>query len=147
MHYTIAIGADHRGFALKKFILEQKELASHAISWIDEGTFAPERTDYPLYAKRVVDAILFKRADLGILLCGSGVGVAVSANRYPRIYAGVAWNETIARAAKEDDNSNVLVLPADYIENEQALNIIEAWLSATFKGGRYQERLNMIDKQ
>jgi ribose 5-phosphate isomerase B len=145
MHYTIAIGSDHRGFELKKIILEHKELASHTISWIDEGTFTTERADYPIYAKKVVDAILSKRADVGILLCGSGVGVAVAANRYPGIYAGVAWNETVARAAKEDDNCNVLVLPADYSDSEQAIKIIAAWLSATFKGGRYQERIEMID--
>ena len=137
----ISIGADHRGFQLKETIVKHFP----QLEWIDQGTHTPERTDYPVYAQRVSKDVLEHRADVGILLCGSGVGVAMAANRFKGIYAAVCWNDTLARIAKEDDGSNVLVLPADFVAKEDAFLIVSAWLSATFKGGRYQERLAMID--
>ncbi len=141
----IAIGTDHRGYKLKNKLIEKSTIGSHEINWIDVGTNSSERTDYPLYARKVVE-LLNKEADLGILLCGSGIGIAIAANRYKGIYAGLVWNETLARVAKEHDNVNVLVLPADYISDQQAIVMIDAWLSTPFKGGRYQERLEQIDE-
>jgi ribose 5-phosphate isomerase B len=79
-------------------------------------------------------------------LCGSGVGMSIAANRHPGIFAALAWNQEVARQCKEDDNANVLVLPADFISEDQMMGIIMAWLGARFKGGRYQERIKMIDK-
>jgi len=138
----ISIGTDHRGYDLKLQIIEHfKE-----VEWIDVGTNSKERTDYPIFAKKVCNNILKKESELGILLCGSGVGVGIAANRFRGIYAGVCWNTEIAKLAKGDDNINVLVLPADFVSKEQALLIIKSWLETEFKGGHYQKRLEMIEK-
>jgi ribose 5-phosphate isomerase B len=146
MNYRIAIGADHRGYEMKKDLIQHTAFGADSVTWIDVGTFSPERTDYPPYAQKVAQLMLDKSADLGILICGSGVGVAVAANRFKGIYSGVAWDETVARVSKEDDNINVLSLPADFISQAQLVPIVSSWLSAQFKQGRYAQRLAMIDK-
>lgn len=142
---VIAIGTDHRGYVLKEFIKTLSVLGNKNITWLDVGCFSSERCDYPPFAKAVVHKILNKEAQYGILLCGSGIGVAIVANRFKYIYAGLVWNETIARQAREDDNCNVIALPADYITPEQIHSLLEAWLTAEFKEGRYAHRLAMID--
>ncbi len=138
----IAIGADHRGFAHKESIKQ----AFADVEWIDVGAYNDERSDYPLFARKVVQAMQDKRAVCGILLCGTGVGMAVTANRYNQIYAALVWNEEIARQSKSHDNANILVLPSDYISPDQAVAMIRAWLATEFLVGRYAERINMIDK-
>lgn len=143
--YRIAIGADHRGYELKQALLTQSTFGKAEVSWYDVGTTSLERTDYPLYTSRVVNQVLKGTADYGILLCGSGIGASIAANRYKNIYAGLVWDETLARLAKEHDNVNVLVLPADYLSQEQASACITAWLSSEFKKGRYLERLQMLE--
>jgi ribose 5-phosphate isomerase B len=145
--YRIVIGADHRGFELKNELIKHQQIGAHAITWQDIGTFSAERTDYPPFAKKVAAVILAGDADLGLLSCGSGIGIAIAANRYKGIYAGVVWNEPVARMAKEDDNVNVLVLPADFISIDDGYKLVKAWLSSSFKEGRYQERLSQIDNQ
>lgn len=141
----LVLGTDHRGFELKNYLLTQTTIGVHSINWHDVGTFTPDRTDYPIYAKKAVELLLNKTADAGILLCGSGMGMVIAANRFKWIYAGIAWNEPIARAMKEDDNINILCLPVDFIAKSEVIPIINAWLSASAKGGRYQERLAMVD--
>lgn len=145
MKYTIAIGADHRGFVLKQHIIGSTEYGEYIITWRDVGTDSEDRTDYPLYTHKVVELVLQGTVDYGILTCGSGIGVSIAANRFRGIYAGIVWNETIAQRAKEHDNVNILILPADYIDTQQAQDCITAWLTAEFKKGRYLERLKMID--
>lgn len=142
----IVIATDHRGFALKEWIKQQVAIANEPVSWIDVGCFTAERCDYPPFAVQACEYLIQKKASCAILLCGTGIGMAIAANRFAGIYAGLVWNEEVARKSKEDDNCNVLVLPADYITQEQMLSCIRAWLTATFKGGRYQERIDMIDK-
>ncbi|MBX9830827.1 ribose 5-phosphate isomerase B [Candidatus Babeliales bacterium] len=137
----ISIGADHRGFALKKHLINHFQ----EYAWSDQGTHTDERTDYPLYAKRVCQEILSGQADVGIVLCGSGVGMAIAANRFKGIYAALCWNEEVARMARSDDGANVLVLAADFTTPEQAVALVKAWLSAEFKGEQYQKRLEMLD--
>ena len=137
----IAIGADHHGFVGKEFIKEQIT----DVEWLDMGTFNEERTDYPIFAKKVSEALLSGQAQQGVLLCGTGIGMAIVANRFPGIYAGLAWNEEIARLAKEDDNVNVLVLPADFVLLEQMVVMVKAWQAAQFNEGRYAKRIAMID--
>jgi ribose 5-phosphate isomerase B len=141
---NIAIGADHRGFEYKTYIKQQVGKDT-SITWIDVGAHDDARSDYPIFARAVVQAMQDKKADSGILLCGSGVGMAILANRFAHMFAGVAWNEEIARMSKEDDNTNILVLPADFITIEQSVRIVNAWLRAQFKGGRYQKRIDMIN--
>jgi ribose 5-phosphate isomerase B len=144
---NIAIGSDHRGFRTKAYIKQYLVTSHEPIAWVDVGSFNQERTDYPIYAKAVVDAVQKKEAELGILLCASGVGMAVVANRYRGMRAGVAWNDQVATMCREDDNVNILVIPSDFVSEKQAVSIIKHWLEARFKGGRYQERIAMIDKQ
>lgn len=139
----IAIGVDHRGFAHKEFI--KKNMSD--IEWIDVGTFDEKRTDYPLYAHKVVEKMVTGDADCGILICGTGVGMAITANRYKNIFAALAWNEEIAQFSKSHDNANILVLPSDYISFEQSVSMIQSWLSVEFKKGRYEQRIKMIDNQ
>ncbi len=141
----IAIGADHRGFNHKKFILDAFKNDS-AYAFIDVGTDSPERTDYPLYAQKVVELMHSGQVQGGILLCGNGVGMAIAANRNSQIYAAVIASVADAIRAKEDDNINLLVLPSDYLADDQLIPIIKAWLQARFKGGRYAQRIAMVDK-
>lgn len=138
----IAIGCDHRGFLHKEFIKKYMP----TIEWLDVGTYDQKRTDYPLFADKVVKALLNHEVDCGVLLCSSGGGMAIAANRYKNIYAVVAWNKEIARQCKQEDNANVLVLPSDFILYDDAIIIIKEWLKQKFKDGRYAERIAMIDK-
>jgi RpiB/LacA/LacB family sugar-phosphate isomerase len=138
----IAIGTDHRGFAHKEFIKQHMP----SIEWVDVGTHSADRTDYPLYADKVVELMMSDNVDHGILLCASGGGMAIAANRHPHIYAVVAWSVEIARQCKAEDNANVLVLPSDFVTRDDAFTMIQAWLAESFKGGRYAERIAMIDK-
>jgi ribose 5-phosphate isomerase B len=145
MNIRIAIGADHRGFVLKSFLTTKKMVGPFSIEWEDVGTCTIERTDYPLFARKVVQLMQDCWVDVGIMACGTGIGMAIAANRFRGIYAGLAWNEEVGRKAKEDDNVNVLVLPADFISLQEGYDIVLAWLSASFKAGRYQERLTLLD--
>lgn len=144
---NIAIGADHRGYELKEYIKKNYILCGgKAIDWIDVGSHNNHRSDYPIFAHEVGRSIQKGTAEKGILLCGTGVGMAIVANRYHGVYAGLAWNEQVAIQSKEHDNTNVLVLPADYLTEEQTSNMVNAWLQASFLEGRYRERFIMIDR-
>ncbi len=142
--YVIAIGADHRGFEHKQFLM-QHSYAHVDIIWIDVGAFSQERSDYPEFALAAVKPLLEKKVDYAVLLCATGVGMAIVANRFPGIFAGVAWNAEIAASAKEDDKVNIIVIPSGCVTHEEAVHIFSAWLSAEFKHGRYEERIAMID--
>lgn len=142
----IVIGADHRGFELKNFLKEYNTISNFDLQWDDVGTFTKERTDYPIFTKKAIKILQAGQANYSILVCGSGIGMAIAANRYPGIYAGLVWSIDVARLAKEHDNVNVLVLASDFTTNEQAYSIVESWLSSNFKGDRYLDRLKMIDE-
>jgi ribose 5-phosphate isomerase B len=141
----IAIGSDHRGYAMKEFLKKNTTIAEVAIEWLDVGAHNDKRSDYPPFAIAAAKELQEKRADYGILICGSGIGMAITANRYPGVYAGLAWNEETARLAKEHDNANVLVLPSDYIDNDEGLKMVKAWINAEFNRGRYARRIEIID--
>jgi len=143
----IAIGADHRGFHFKQIMMQDygKPTYGRHVDWLDAGCFTAERCDYPEFAKKVVQEIKKGEANLGILICGSGVGMAIAANRYPGIYAALVWNETTAHLAREHDGANILVIPADFVSSHDALRMVHAWLEAKFLAERYQKRLEMID--
>lgn len=138
----ISIGADHRGYALKQTIKDEFK----NIDWIDVGTDSDQRTDYPLFARWVCAKVTQKEAELGILICGSGIGMSIAANRHKGIFAGLCWNEAVARVAKQDDGINVLVLPADFLDKAEAFAIIRAWCQTESKGGMYRHRMAMIDE-
>ena len=138
----IAIGADHGGFKLKEEI--KKYLDEMKIEYKDFGTYTEERTDYPIYAKKIAKAILSKECDKGIILCTSGCGVAMVANKYKGIRAGTIFNEEEAMYAKADDDINVITMGGRTTTIEEAIKIVRMWLATNFKGGRYQERIEMI---
>lgn len=140
----IAIGADHGGYKLKEEI--EKYFDEKDIEYKDFGTDSEERTDYPIYAKKVAEAIQSKECDYGILVCRSGYGMTVVANKYKGIRAASILNEESAKFAKADDDINVITLGGDYLSTNQAICIIRNWLGTEFKGGRYEERLKMIEE-
>ncbi|MDR3550624.1 MAG: RpiB/LacA/LacB family sugar-phosphate isomerase [Candidatus Babeliales bacterium] len=141
----IAIGADHRGYELKEALKKHTKFNNQLIQWIDCGAPDAQRSDYPVFTAAVCLQLQQGNAQRGILICSTGVGMSIAANRYKNIYAALVWNETIARSARQEDNANVLVFAADFTTIDQAVSMIAAWLDAEFKGGRYQERLDMID--
>ena len=139
----IAIGADHGGFKLKEEI--KKYLDENDIKYEDFGTFNEERTDYPIYAEKVAKSIQNKKCECGILICKSGAGMTIAANKFKGIRATIGFNQEVIRASKADDDINVLVLPAEYINISEAVAITRIWIATPFKGGRYEERLQMIE--
>lgn len=138
----ISIGSDHRGFDLKNKIVK----TFRNLSWIDVGTNSKERTDYPIFAKRVCNNILSGDTERGILICGSGIGMSIAANRFKGIYAAICWNSELAKLAVEDDCANVLILPVDFLDYKSVVQIVNTWLHSKFKAGRYEKRLKMVDK-
>ncbi len=143
---NIVIGADHRGFECKAYLKQCVVGKNDPIVWIAVGAFSADYSDYPVFAQAACQTIVSGQAERGILICGSGVGMAIAANRYPGIYAGLAWNVDVARMSREDDKTNMLVIPADFVTLEKAVDMVNEWLDASFKGGRYQERIEMIDR-
>ena len=141
----IAIGADHRGYQLKEYLKNNFMLAETSIEWVDVGAYTQERSDYPEFSINVAKLVQEKKVTVGILICGTGVGMVIAANRFSGVYAGLAWNQEIARLAKEDDHTNILVLPADFISLEEGANMLYSWLTAECKQGRYAQRMQMID--
>jgi ribose 5-phosphate isomerase B len=138
----LTIGSDHRGHALKKYLIESLP----EVDWFDVGTDSESRVDYPEFAHKVCSEVISGSTDdRGILICGSGIGMSIAANRFPGIYAALCWDKDIAQVARMHDLANVLVLPADFISYEDSLSIVEHWLKTDFLGGRYQSRLDMID--
>lgn len=140
----IAIGSDHGGYILKEEI--KKYLDEIGVEYKDFGTYSEERTDYPIYAKLVSEAIVNKECDKGILLCKSGCGMTIVANKYKGIRAGLVANEEEAKFAKADDNINVLTIGGNNTSKEEAIKIVRMWIATEFKGGKYQERIEMINK-
>ena len=138
----IAIGSDHAGFELKEKI--KTLLTSKNIEVKDFGPFSTDSVDYPDYAHPTANAVENNEADLGILLCGSGNGVAMSANKHQKIRAAMAWKPELASLGRQHNNANILVLPARFISEEMGLEIVEAFLDSEFEGGRHQTRVDKI---
>jgi len=138
----IAIGSDHAGFKLKEKI--KTLLTSKNIDVEDFGTFSTDSVDYPDFAHPTAAAVEKGNADLGILLCGSGNGVAMSANKHQKIRAAMAWKPELASLGRQHNDANILVLPARFVSEELGLEIVEAFLKEDFEGGRHQKRVDKI---
>jgi ribose 5-phosphate isomerase B len=138
----IAIGSDHVGHSLKEEI--KKYLDEQGCPYQDYGTHATERTDYPLFAKEVTAAVTSKQADLGILVCGTGVGMAITANKVRGIRAVVCSEPYSAMLSRQHNNTNVLALGSRVVGPELARMIVKSWLEADFEGGRHAARLDII---
>ena len=138
------LAADHAGYELKESI--RHRLTTKGISFEDFGTFSDRPVDYPGYAKQVAKAVK-KHNGKGILFCGSGEGMAIAANRFKGIRASVVWDEDVARETREDNNANVLSLPARFISEEKAWEIVSVFLSTSFTHeDRHKRRVEQIDK-
>ena len=140
----IAIGADHAGFDLKQSV--KQHLAAKGIDIDDQGTISTESVDYPDFAKKVGEAVAEKRADLGILVCGTGIGMSIAANKVQGIRAAHVSSELDAQMAREHNDANVLTLGARVLDEQTALKIIDKWLTTNFAGGRHQGRVDKIMK-
>ncbi len=139
----IAIGSDHAGFELKQAIIEHLQGKQHLVE--DKGTHSIERADYPDYGHAVAMAVVNKEADMGILMCGSGNGINMAANKHKGIRAALCWNAEIAALARQHNDANILVLPARYISREEAFKCVDVFLAEKFEGGRHQQRIDKID--
>ncbi len=137
----IAIGCDHAGFKLKQHIL--KKLGSK-YQFIDVGTFTEDSTDYPDYAVKVVEAILGGEAEVGVLICGTGIGMCITANKYRGIYAALVYSDETAMLAKRHNNANVICLGGRMVDFDDAARWLELWLGERFEGGRHLRRINKI---
>ena len=140
----IAIGSDHGGFELKEEI--KKYLDEKGIEYKDFGAYSKDRVDYPIIAKQVAKAVQNKDADRGILICRSGYGMAMVANKFKGIRAASIHDQESAKFAKADDDINVVTLGRDYLTINEAIYIIRNWLGTEFKGGRYEERIKMVEE-
>ncbi|HEV7701350.1 MAG TPA: ribose 5-phosphate isomerase B [Pyrinomonadaceae bacterium] len=139
----IAIAADHAGFDEKEKI--KSTLDDLGVEYEDFGTNSTESVDYPDYAKKVGEAVANGDVDQGLLVCGSGTGMAIAANKVPGVRAAVAWNEEIAHLAREHNDANVLSLSARYISPDENDKIVRAWFGAHFDAGRHERRVNKIN--
>lgn len=138
----IALGADHAGYQLKDQI--KQHLEQQGISVQDEGTSSAESVDYPDYARAVAHDVSRQRADLGILVCGSGIGMAITANKVDGIRAANVSTEYEAQMSREHNNANVLTLGARILSPDQAFAIVDKWLTTQFAGGRHERRVEKI---
>jgi len=139
----IAIGADHAGFPLKDRIISLLKTEGHSV--LDFGTYNPDPVDYPDYAQAVGQAVINGEAEVGILLCGSGVGASIAANKLPGIRAALCHDAFSARQSREDDDANVLCLGPRVIGPELATLLVRTFLSASFSGAeRHRRRLEKI---
>lgn len=144
MPEVIPIGADHAGFALKERLV--KELAAQGFAPLDVGTDSEESTDYPIYAHRVAERVARGESARGVLLCGTGLGMSYTANRYHGVRAAVAWSPEIAHLARSHGNANILVLPARFLDPDAAVAILHEWLRTPFEGGRHARRVARIEE-
>ena len=142
MTRKIAIAADHAGFEEKEKI--KSTLDELGIEYEDFGTVSNDSVDYPDYAKKVADSVSTGKYDQGLLVCGSGTGMAIAANKVPGVRAAVAWNEDIARLARQHNDANILSLPARFMSPEEASNVVKAFFTADFEAGRHQRRVEKI---
>ncbi len=137
----IAIAADHAGFEMKEAL--KKALPDH-YEWLDLGTSSLDSVDYPDFGRAMGEAIASGKAERGILICGTGVGISIAANRNPAVRAALCTNDTIARLSREHNDANVLVMGARIIGLEVALDCVAAFMNTAFAGGRHQRRVSKL---
>ncbi len=143
MSLKIAIGGDHAGYELKKALIARLEAEGHHIK--DYGPYSEESVDYPDYVHPLATAVHSGEFDFGIAICGSGNGVAMTANKHQGIRAALCWLPELARLARAHNDANMLCLPARFITQKEAEEAVAAFLSEPFEGGRHQRRVEKID--
>ena len=142
MSAKLVIASDHGGFELRRLLSDFLEAEGHEV--LDLGTDGPESVDYPDFAARLCKAVLKGEAERGVLICGTGIGMSIAANKHKGIYAALCTNEFMARMSREHNDANVLCIGARVLGDEVAKSIVEAWLGAQFGGGRHTRRTDKI---
>lgn len=138
----VAIGCDHAGYELKDHLIEQ--LRSKGIEVNDHGTNGPDSVDYPDFGHAVCKVVESNHVDFGILICGTANGMTMTANKHAGIRCGLCWEPEIAALTKQHNNANVIALPARFLSLEKGWDIVEAYMNATYEGGRHQRRIDKI---
>ncbi len=138
----IAIGSDHAGFDYKTELVPYLQGLGHEVK--DFGPSSPDSVDYPDYAHPVADAVEKGQCELGILICGSANGVAITANKHQGVRAAIAWQNEIAALARQHNNANVVCIPSRFIDLELAKKIVTTFITTEFEGGRHANRVNKI---
>jgi len=143
MENKIPIASDHGGFEMKQYLIEKLATAGYEV--YDYGTYGPESVDYPDMIHPLANAIESGQYPLGIILCGSGNGAQMTANRHPHVRAALCWNVELAKLARQHNDANILALPGRFISNELAWEMVQAFLSTGFEGGRHLRRVEKIE--
>ena len=136
---NISIGNDHAGPKYKKAIISFLEKKGYSVK--NHGTNKDESVDYPDFIHPVAKDVSKKKAHVGIIICGSGNGAAMTANKYPKVRAALCWNKQLVKLAKQHNNANILSLPARFITIEQSIEMVEIFINTKFEGGRHQKRI------
>jgi len=138
----ISIGADHAGFKLKEVL--KKYLGDEKIEVIDFGCFSEDRVDYPDYGHKVASSVEKKETEFGILICGSGNGINMAANKHKGIRSALCWNKEIAELARLHNNANIIALPGRFMSDDEAKKCVDVFLNTAFEGGRHAQRVEKI---
>ena len=138
----IAIGSDHAGFNYKEAIKDHLQQVGHDVE--DLGTFTETSCDYPDYAHAVAHAVEQGQEEMGVLVCGSANGVAITANKHAGIRAAICWEKEIAILARAHNNANIICIPARFVSTDATFEMVDAFLATSFEGGRHQTRVGKI---
>lgn len=138
----IPIGSDHAGFEYKQQLIDY--LTEKGFEVLDKGTYSADSVDYPDFAHPVAKAVNDGDAEKGILICGSGEGVCMTANKYENVRAGLVWNSDVAKLIRQHNNANVICLPARFLSIHQIFQFVDLFLETEFEGGRHQRRVGKI---
>ncbi len=145
MKFKIAIGSDHAGFLLKQRIIEKLKIGENEIK--DFGCYSNGSCDYPDYGHLVANAVNSSGFEKGILICGTGNGICMVANKYEHIRAALCWNQEITELARKHNDANIICLPARFMDFELAVELVHIFLTTAFEGGRHLTRINKIAKK
>ena len=140
----IAVASDHGGYLLKEKV--KKHLMDRGFEITDLGTDSEESVDYPVYGKACGEAVTSGKADLGVVVCGTGIGISIAANKVKGVRCGLCTSVEMAHLTKQHNNANILALGGRTTEPELALKILDEWLDTEFEGGRHQRRVDMLDR-
>lgn len=138
----VIIASDHAGFELKEKIINQFKVD---FEWVNNGTFSSKSVDYPDFAHPLADKVSKGEFEYGILICGTGNGIGMTANKHANVRAALCWKKEIAELARQHNNANILVLPARFISDEDAFAVVKTFFSTAFEGGRHQRRVEKIN--
>lgn len=141
----LVIASDHGGFELKQEIRNYLRATRKDLKIVDLGTDSQESVDYPIYGKACGEAVSQKRADLGIVICGTGIGISIAANKVKGVRCGLCTSVEMAELTKKHNNANILALGGRTTDKQLAFKIVDKWLDTPFEGGRHQRRVQMLD--